>query len=270
MEGGSSSRVNIVILDACRTNRSFRSFRSSLNGLSQPRIQPVGSIIAFSTAPGTVAYDGEGRNSPYVSELSKHLLTPGLKIEDIFKRVRIGVRQRTSRKPTPQIPWENSSLMGDFYFIYTDGVTSQQPSYSEDKPNLQNQESNIHSDNQINITDIHGDEMWNLIKDSKDVNEFKLFLESYPNSRHKPLIKLKIHRINEKEKTKKRERPYFDVWIKTERYPGESIEESLVRYTKKFFVSRNGWGYIRGHFVDQIKKEYECFKKYKDKFKCYK
>ena len=85
MEGGSSSRVNIVILDACRTNRSFRSFRSSLNGLSQPRIQPVGSIIAFSTAPGTVAYDGEGRNSPYVSELSKHLLTPGLKIEDISK-----------------------------------------------------------------------------------------------------------------------------------------------------------------------------------------
>ena len=97
MEGGSSKRVNIVMFDACRVNRSFRSFRSNNRGLAQPRVQPEGSIVAFSTAPGTVAYDGEGRNSPYVAELSKHMLTPGLKIEDVFKRVRVGVKSRTSR-----------------------------------------------------------------------------------------------------------------------------------------------------------------------------
>ena len=92
MEGGSSKRVNIVMFDACRANRSFRSFRSNNRGLAQPRVQPEGSIVAFSTAPGTIAYDGEGRNSPYVAELSRHMLTPGLKIEDVFKRVRIGVK----------------------------------------------------------------------------------------------------------------------------------------------------------------------------------
>ena len=116
MEGGSSGRVNIVIFDACRVNRTFRSFRSYNSGLAYPKVQPEGSIVAYSTAPGTIAYDGDGRNSPYVAELSKHMLTPGLKIEDVFKRVRVGVKQRTSRKPTPQIPWENSAMTGDFYF----------------------------------------------------------------------------------------------------------------------------------------------------------
>ncbi|SVD88656.1 uncharacterized protein METZ01_LOCUS441510, partial [marine metagenome] len=118
--GGSSGRVNIVIFDACRVNRTFRSFRSYNSGLAYPKVQPEGSIVAYSTAPGTIAYDGDGRNSPYVAELSKHMLTPGLKIEDVFKRVRIGVKNRTARKPAPQIPWENSSLMGDFYFMFAD------------------------------------------------------------------------------------------------------------------------------------------------------
>jgi len=61
MEGGSSKRVNIVIFDACRTNRNFRSFRSYNRGFAFPKVQPEGSIVAFSTAPGTVAYDGDGR-----------------------------------------------------------------------------------------------------------------------------------------------------------------------------------------------------------------
>ena len=124
MEGGSSGRVNIVIFDACRVNRTFRSFRSYNSGLAYPKVQPEGSIVAYSTAPGTIAYDGDGRNSPYVTELKKYILTPGLKIEDVFKRVRIGVKQRTSRKPTPQIPWENSALMGDFYFVLPSYQTS--------------------------------------------------------------------------------------------------------------------------------------------------
>ena len=157
MEGGSSRRVNIVIFDACRANRTFRSFRSYSRGFAFPKVQPAGSIVAFATAPGTVAYDGEGRNSPYVAELSKHMLTPGLKIEDVFKRVRIGVKQRTSRKPSPQIPWENSALMGDFYFVLPQGgVTTTVPSYAETNADKQ---------------------MWELIESSKDPAEFVSFLK---------------------------------------------------------------------------------------------
>jgi|GEM_PF-3119866 len=121
-----SQRVNIVILDACRNNPLSRSFRSASKGLAQPNFQPVGTIIAFSTAPGSVAYDGKGENSPYTSELYNAILEPGLKIEDVFKKVRVGVMAMTQSNASLQIPWENSSLVGDFYFSGGPLITSNQ------------------------------------------------------------------------------------------------------------------------------------------------
>ncbi len=106
------NRVNIVILDACRNNPFARSFRSSAQGLAQMDA-PVGTLVAFATAPGSVAADGQGRNGLYTQHLLASLNQPGLKIEDVFKRVRVGVRQGSRGK---QIPWENTSLEGDFYF----------------------------------------------------------------------------------------------------------------------------------------------------------
>ena len=115
LEAG-NQRVNIVIIDACRNNPASRSFRAAQRGLAQPRVQPTGTIIAFSTAPGSLAYDGKGDYSPYVTELYHAILEPNLKIEDAFKKVRAGVMKRTQRLEKPQVPWENSSLLGDFYF----------------------------------------------------------------------------------------------------------------------------------------------------------
>ena len=106
------NRVNLVILDACRNNPFARSFRSSSQGLAQMDA-PVGTLVAFATAPGSVAADGMGRNGLYTQHLLASLNQPGLKIEDVFKRVRVGVRQGSRGK---QIPWENTSLEGDFYF----------------------------------------------------------------------------------------------------------------------------------------------------------
>ena len=114
MEGGTKDRVNLVIVDACRNNLVTRGFRSASKGLAQPEFHPSGSLIAYATAPGKVAADGTGANSPYVAELSKHLRTPGLKVEDVFKRVLVGVEERTKGK---QVPWVNASLKGDFYFV---------------------------------------------------------------------------------------------------------------------------------------------------------
>lgn len=103
------NRVNLVILDACRDN-PFRSFRRSQSrGLVQVQA-PSGTLIAYSTQPGNTAADGRGRpNSPYTSSLLQHIRTPGLKIEDFFKRVRVSVKDLTARKQTP---WEHSSLRG--------------------------------------------------------------------------------------------------------------------------------------------------------------
>ena len=107
------NRLNIVILDACRNNPFARSFRSSSAGLAQMEA-PVGTFVAFATAPGSVASDGQGKNGLYTQHLLKAMLRPGVKIEDVFKSVRAGVRRDSSGR---QVPWENTSLEGDFIFV---------------------------------------------------------------------------------------------------------------------------------------------------------
>jgi tetratricopeptide (TPR) repeat protein len=106
------NRLNIVVLDACRNNPFARSFRSSSRGLASIDA-PVGTLIAYATAPGRTASDGKGRNGLYTKELLAAIRVPGLKIEDVFKQVRSEVRRQSNNQ---QIPWEASSIEGDFYF----------------------------------------------------------------------------------------------------------------------------------------------------------
>ena len=105
--------ANIIILDACRNNPYARSFRGGDKGLTNQQYNFTGSIIAYATAPGNTASDGEGRNGLYTQELIKALQIPGLSVEDVFKRVRINVSRLSNKQ---QIPWEDSSLMGNYYF----------------------------------------------------------------------------------------------------------------------------------------------------------
>ena len=107
------NRLNMVILDACRNNPYSGTQRGGSRGLAQMDA-PSGTLIAYSAAPGQVAVDGEGENSPYTAALASALLEPGLKVEDVFKRVRVAVETETSSEQTP---WESSSLRGDFYFV---------------------------------------------------------------------------------------------------------------------------------------------------------
>lgn len=106
--------LNIVVLDACRDNPYSRSFRSASRGLAIVSTAPVGTFISYSTGPGSVASDGESRNSPYTAALLQYMKEPGLTIENVFKKVRTHLSQRTGGK---QIPWELSSLQGDFSFM---------------------------------------------------------------------------------------------------------------------------------------------------------
>ena len=111
--------LNVIILDACRNNPFGRSFRSGNKGLAKMDA-PTGSILAYATAPGSVAADGSDKNGLYTSRLLKQMLTPGLKIEELFKKVRADVMITSARK---QVPWESSSLVGDFYFIPERGIS---------------------------------------------------------------------------------------------------------------------------------------------------
>jgi len=110
--------LNIIILDACRDNPFARSFRSIEKGLAKMDA-PTGSFLAYATAPGSVAADGVGKNGLYTSKLLEYMMTPGLTIEKIFKSVRIAVMKDSRDR---QVPWESSSLTGDFYFNPKRGI----------------------------------------------------------------------------------------------------------------------------------------------------
>ena len=107
----SGSDLNIVILDACRNN-PFKGFRSQARGLAIMNV-PVGSILIYATAPGMVAEDGDGDNGVFTAMFLKHIMTTRLTIEEILKRARFDVVQATGGQ---QVPWESSSMIGDFYF----------------------------------------------------------------------------------------------------------------------------------------------------------
>lgn len=103
--------LNIVILNACRSSfrRESRGANRGLATIDAAR----GTFIAFSTAPGKEATDGTGSNSPYTKHLVRMLERKGLPIEQVFKEVRKALVAETNGEQTP---WENSSVMGDFYF----------------------------------------------------------------------------------------------------------------------------------------------------------
>ncbi len=113
---------NIVILDACRNNPLTRNLASHTGarsleigqGLAQFTAS-VGTLIAFSTQPGNVALDGEGRNSPFSEALAQQLRFGGDR-EDIYD-VLINVRNQVMRSTeNRQVPWEHSALRSHFYF----------------------------------------------------------------------------------------------------------------------------------------------------------
>lgn len=117
--------INVVILDACRNNpfsgaeilgpdgRRLKFRGATPSGLAAVEA-PLGSMVAFSTAPGGVALDNpRDTNSLYTKHLLEHLSVPGLPVELLFKRVRLNVARETGRA---QVPWESSSLTGDFCF----------------------------------------------------------------------------------------------------------------------------------------------------------
>lgn len=107
-----NSRMNIVILDACRNNPFPATSRSVGQGLGEMK-RARGSFIAFATAPGSVASDGTGRNGLYTQELLKAMRKPGLTIEQVFKEVRMNVLRLSGDR---QYTWDSSNIIGEFVF----------------------------------------------------------------------------------------------------------------------------------------------------------
>jgi hypothetical protein len=166
------SRINIVILDACRNNPfAGRPGVAAPQGLAQMDA-PVGTLLAFATGPGKVAADsGGGTHSVYAANIAKFMPTPGLPVELMFKRVREAVVRETHEL---QVPWESSSLQGEFSFA--PGVAAPPPAAEGDIAELA---------------------FWKSIDGSTHAGEYRAYLRQYPHGRFAELAQARIAAIGE-------------------------------------------------------------------------
>lgn len=164
--------MNIIILDACRDNPFGSSSRLDQKGLSQLDAPP-GTLLAYATAPGNTAIDGEGANGLYTEHLLREIKVPEAKVEDVFKRVRLGVRRRSNGL---QVPWESTSLEEDFWFIPPKEIRklAEQEIEREFKQEL---------------------EIWEKIQNATQPEPFEDYLRRYPSGRFTELAQLHLDRV---------------------------------------------------------------------------
>jgi uncharacterized caspase-like protein len=164
-----TARISLVFLDACRDN----PFRAKLaagtrdlptRGLA--RITPgYGTLVAFATAPGTVAQDGTGPNSPFTTAMLKLIERPGLELRRLLAMVRAEVRETTQGR---QIPWENSSLESDFYFRPAEKSVASPVAAPPPNP------PSAVSSPPAEIV------FWNSISASRDPEDYRAYLAQFP------------------------------------------------------------------------------------------
>jgi len=204
------NRVNIVVLDACRNNPFERRMRGGSRGLAAVDAAR-GTLVAYATAPGSVAADGDGKNGLYTEELLDALREPGLKIEEVFKRVRINVARRSKGSQTP---WESSSLTGDLVVNVTVNVTTAAvapPTASGSVP-APDRESLF----------------WMSIKDGTDPAAFEAYLKQYPQGTFAALARQRLASVSQPARA--RDLTRFDgAWNVTVQCPAHGSASGYTR-----------------------------------------
>jgi hypothetical protein len=197
------SRANIIILDACRDNPLARTFAAHLGasrsaavstGLAPYSTVGSGTLIAFSTAPGQVALDGDGANSPFTEGLLKYLATPGLEVRQMLTRVRDDVARATHDR---QLPWDNSSLRGDVYLANAPDTAAVAPNAAAVPPSATAVPPNAAavppkaaavppnaSEVPRSATPAPDEVAWDFVKDTHDADQVRHFITEFPRSAH--------------------------------------------------------------------------------------
>jgi len=169
------NRLNIVVMDACRNNPYKAATRAGGGGLARMDA-PSGTLIAYSTAPGKVAADGRGRNSPYTQALARAIRTPGAPVEEVFKEVRVRVMDKTGSQ---QVPWESSSLTGSFYFVEAEPEGKAALAATDGSSTGAaggNAAGSVSADR--TALDLA---FWNSVKDSETPADFSAYLQQFPD-----------------------------------------------------------------------------------------
>ncbi len=170
------NRMNLIVLDACRNNPFANKSRSAVAGLATMNA-PSGSLVAYSTAPGSVASDGTGKNGLYTEHLAKVIRQPGLPVEEVFKQVRSAVRRDSNNQQTP---WENTALEGQFFFKAPAPVVVSTPASAPPA--------------RANAIDSGAMELalWESVKAATTVVELEAYLSSFPNGFFSRVAKARI------------------------------------------------------------------------------
>ena len=193
-------RVNLVFLDACRDNPLGRSLASRAGrGGASRGLAPIdtgtgGTLIAYATAPGDVAQDGDGRNSPFTLSLSKHISTPGLDVRQMLTRVRGDVQKATSGK---QRPWVNESLDSDFYFVPRSVPAPVEAPVSAPVP-AGDAQPRPQPGNGVNLTSILSPEIvfWQSVANSKNPADYEAYLQQFPEGVFASLARLRLKDVS--------------------------------------------------------------------------
>jgi formylglycine-generating enzyme required for sulfatase activity/uncharacterized caspase-like protein len=166
------SRVNVVILDACRDNPYPAAARSGSRGLARVETVTGGSLIAFATAPGQVADDGAGRNSPYAAALLRYLGEP-LSLPEFFNRVGFAVTETTRGR---QVPWYQASPLPPIRLAAISVEPS--PPLVAPTPSISPQALEL--------------AFWQSIQNSREVGDFQAYLDQYPQGSFAALARARI------------------------------------------------------------------------------
>jgi hypothetical protein len=168
------TKFNFLILDACRDNPFAASFKVSSQGLAQMS-SPTGTLIAYATAPGSVAADGFGRNGIYTKHILQNIRLPDVPVEIMFKRVREAVERETRRLQTP---WDSSSLKGDFVFNAS-GSSKAAAGAASSGPS---------ADATLQIER----EFWISVRDSNRPEDIRAYLDKYPSGNFAALARNRL------------------------------------------------------------------------------
>ncbi len=175
-----SARVSIVLLDGCRDNPFRLRLASATRGIATaPGLTPVraavGTLIAFATAPGEVAEDGNGIHSPFTAALLRKIATPGLELRSMMAEVRREVREATGGR---QVPWEHSALEGAFYFIPAAVTVPQAAAPPPTPAPLRDDRAEIL--------------FWESARAGNTPADYRAYLERFPNGTFAPLARARI------------------------------------------------------------------------------
>ena len=178
------AKTSIVLLDACRDNALVRNLarsqgtRSSQIGQGLAEVKAgVGTLIGFSTQPGNVALDGDGRNSPYAAALLKYVDVPGKDVSAVLIAVRNDVLQATGGR---QVPWEYTSLTGEVFFKPRPAPAAAVPTVPD-------------YDKEMEIA------FWNAIKASKSPALLQTYLDRFPGGTFSGLARVMIDQLRKEE-----------------------------------------------------------------------